>query len=235
MEFMEFQCHYSGKLVKNSYLKEDNCILKVLMRCYEAGHLPSYLEPDRNLVFKMAQSGQLKDARIVVKRVYCNLIEILHMLRIKREDIDRDIESVRSALFYLPTDMFPYVSKTAAVDALKGLNKDFYTQDGCQRYYFETDKFVTVRIMDKAKEVMVNEETALKLFLSEAIHSILVYLDKDRNKELSRISYDEESLTPWVHSFLIESDDVFKESFLWNFMNTVANWSTKYSEAVQKD
>ena len=93
--------------------------------------------------------------------------------------------------------------------AMERLNKDVFTKERTQRFYFEDYKKVRVKVLREEQEevCILGEKEALKWVLKDLIHSILKYLTKGKNNEVIKIEYDEDNLIPCINSEALHKED----------------------------
>ena len=186
------------------------CVFKKIVEFYEKGHFPSFLEEKRNLVFKMSRTGKLERATNKIEKVSKNLTQYLRKIKRQQESNEKEVEKIRNILSYIsPILLFPFISKMATEMAMERLNKDVFTKERTQRFYFEDDKKVRVKVLREEQEevCILGEKEALKWVLKDLIHSILKYLTKGKNNEVIKIEYDEDNLIPCISSEELHKED----------------------------
>lgn len=147
-----------------------------LQEFYKKKYLPSFLEPKRNLIFKMVKTKKTKDALEKITEVINNACEYIDMVKRKQDENFEGIKETRNTLRPVKEILlFPVISQLIADKTAKGLNKSLKTRSGDIRHYFEEDRFI--KIFDKKEKKFVNlcETQALKCIILEWLISVLRY------------------------------------------------------------
>ena len=178
--------------------------LKKLIQFYEENNLPSFLEPKRNLLFKMNNLNEYEAAGKSVIEILRNVETWIGIVKERQGRNFAGILDVRENLAPMANIlMFPIVSENIAERVTKSLNKTFNTADGKQRFFFEDSNMVDIRDKGRDKVLQVTEQQALKCIIRDWVISILTYVtDKDAKND--EIIEDEEEDIPSVKTSAIE-------------------------------
>jgi len=154
-------------------------IFKKLIYFYKEGNLPSFLEPNRNLVYKMVTKGLLERAANKLEKILKNLPKYIEKVKERQESNRKEITDVRNLLSPMSLVLqFPYISEDISARIVKGLNKDLITQDGQLRFYYQDDIKVNVKDKKRDRIIEVGEEEALRAVSRNWMDSVLLYISE---------------------------------------------------------
>ena len=140
--------------------------LQKITEFYKNRELFSFLEPKRNLIYKMAMSGMCENAhkkvRSIIQEIDTHLDKIKDLQETKKEGVQ-----ALSNIIAPTANLLQFFTMNLAQTAAKGLSKGLflYDKDGIQRFYFkENDE----RLEDVLKKLF---DASLKYFTDKNISS----------------------------------------------------------------
>ena len=136
-----------------------------MLEFFEKKTLPSFLEPKRNLIYKMAKNGKLEDAKRRVIDILSNMESYLGQITAEQRRNRKGIEDVQQLIKPMASFLLlPVISDKISKSTAAGINANFRTADGVLRSYFEENE--RTEIEDKAvnSSKVVTEIEALKSF-----------------------------------------------------------------------
>ena len=200
---MLWTIHHNPGIASEAELLTDT--LRSLIQFYKEENLPSFLEPKRNLLFKMKRTGLCDTGATRVEEVLKNIETWIDAVKEKQARNVAGIDEVRKELAPMAKILlFPVVSERIAEKTTRGLNKDLTTRDGRVRSYFEDDKMVDIRDKGRDEVMRITERQALKSIIRDWVISILTYVTEKDAKNDEVIIEEEEEEIPSVKSSAIE-------------------------------
>ena len=113
-------------------------VLHKILEFYKKKFFPSFLEPKRNLTFKLANKERLDIAFEKVWEIQSNLVKCLDMVKDVQEKQREGVTEVRNTLsLFAPIFRSQEVAKKILQKALTGLNWGFQTLDGSPQVMFQ--------------------------------------------------------------------------------------------------
>ena len=95
----------------------------------------------------MTRTGKLERATNKIEKISKNLTQYLRKIKRQQESNEKEVEKIRNILSYIsPILVYPFISKMATEMAMEHLNKDVFTKERTQRFYFEDYKKVRVKV-----------------------------------------------------------------------------------------
>ena len=179
---------------------EANLLIKTLdkmIQFYQQNTLPSFLEPKRNLIFKMSRNRQLEVAKERVMDILKNVNSYLDKIKDVQTKNRKGVAEVRNMLAPMaPILLFPMVSEKISEETTKGLNKDFKIKDGTLRFYFEDTEKVKIKDSVTKSIKTVGERQGLKFVIKNWVDSILIYVTNTEavNEEISEEDINAENI-----------------------------------------
>jgi len=179
--------------------------IRRLIQFYKEENLPSFLEPNRNLLFKMKRTGQCQTGVTKVEGVLANVENWIDSVKERQGRNMAGIHEVRNSLAPMAKILlFPVVSERIAEKTTRGLNKDFTTRDGIVRSYFDENRMVNIRDKGRDQVLRVTERQALKCIIRDWVISILTYVTEKEAKNYEVFTEEEDEEVPSVKSSAIE-------------------------------
>jgi len=179
--------------------------LNKMLEFFEKKTLPSFLEPKRNLIYKMAKNGKLEDAKRRVIDILSNMESYLGQITAEQRRNRKGIEDVQQLIKPMASFLLlPVISDKISKSTAAGINANFRTADGVLRSYFEENEMTEIKDKAESSSKVVTEIEALKSFTKEWVDSVLIYLTETGNEESNP---EEKVMVPSLPSLLPESSD----------------------------
>ena len=175
---------------------EADLLMSTIMKIvhfYQQENLPSFLEPNRNLIFKFAKNKQLEVAKTRVIDILTNVESYLDKIKDVQANIRKGISEVRNHLAPVaPILLFPLVSQKISEQAIREMHKGFKTSDGTLHFYFEESEMM--EIMDEAtkRTKTVTELESLQIVLKNWADAVLIYVTKKESVDEQVMDEDTE-------------------------------------------
>ena len=177
--------------------------LNKMLDFFEKKTLPSFLEPKRNLIYKMAKNGKLEDAKRRVIDILSNMESYLGQITAEQRRNRKGIEDVQQLIKPMASFLLlPVISDKISNSTAAGINANFRTADGVLRSYFEENEMTEIKDKAESSSKVVTEIEALKSFTKEWVDSVLIYLTETGNEESNP---EEKVMVPSLPSLLPES------------------------------
>ena len=158
--------------------------LNKMLEFFEKKTLPSFLEPKRNLIYKMAKNGKLEDAKRRVIDILSNMESYLGQITAEQRQNRKGIEDVQQLIKPMASFLLlPVISDKISKSTAAGINANFRTADGVLRSYFEENEMTEIKDKAASSSKVVTEIEALKSFTKEWVDSVLIYLTETGNEE----------------------------------------------------
>lgn len=168
--------------------------LSQMLDSYQRKILPSFLEPQRNLIYKMANNEKLEMAKRRIIDIMSNIESYIGKIKAGQRRNRKGIMDVQQLIKPMASFLLlPIISDNISETTTTVITAKFTTSDGVQRSYF--DERVRTEIIEIAKHStkVVSEREALKFFSKQWVDSIMKYL---METEDDTCNPEEKSLVP---------------------------------------